>query len=152
MSRAIVGLLVGRFRTARSKDVELVVLRHQIAVLSRQVKRPEFRPSDRAVLAALSQALPRNVWRSFIMTPPTIIRWHRLFVTRNWTYPRTTKGRPPLADEVVPLIVRLATENHRWGYQRIQGELAKLGIRVSATSIRTVLIARGLQRPRGARR
>jgi len=114
-------------------------------VLRRQVKRPEFRPSDRALLAVLSQALPRWRWSIFLVTPDTLLRWHRRLVTRKWTQPSRRGGRPPLADPVVALILRLARENPRWGYRRMQGELKKLGIRVSATSIRAVLLGNGLR-------
>jgi transposase len=132
-------------RSEHAKDVEIAVLRHQLAVLRRQVKRPEFRPADRAVLAALSAALPRWRWSSFLVTPDTILRWHRRLVTRKWTHGSPGGGRPPLADHVVALILRLAQENPRWGYRRIQGELKELGIRVAATSIRTVLLRNGIR-------
>ena len=145
MTRRLVGMLLGSLRSEHAKDVELAVLRHQLAVLRRQVKRPEFGPADRAVLAALSGALPRWRWSSFLVTPDTILRWHRRLVTRKWTRAPRRGGRPPLAGHVVALILRLARENPRWGYRRIQGELKKLGIRVAATSIRTVLLRNGLR-------
>ncbi len=107
--------------------------------------RPAFRPADRAVLAVLSRALPRARWSTFLVTPGTILRWHRRLVTRKWTQAFRRGGRPPLAEHMVALILRLARENPRWGYRRIQGELKKLGIRVSATSIRTVLLGNGLR-------
>ena len=140
----LLGILLGRFQSEHAKDVEIAVLRHQLEVLRRQVKRPEFQPADRALLAALSQALPRQRWLSFLVTQDTILRWHRRLVTRKWTQPHRRGGRPPLADHLVALILRLARENPRWGYQRIQGELKKLGIQVSATTIRTVLLRNGL--------
>ena len=121
------------------------MLRHQLSVLRRQVKRPEFRPADRAILAVLSRALPRARWSAFLVTPGTILRWHRRLVTRKWTQPNRRGGRPPLDDHLVALILRLARENPRWGYRRIQGELKKLDIRVSATTIRTVLLGNGLR-------
>jgi hypothetical protein len=126
-------------QSEHAKDVEIAVLRHQLQVLRRQVKRPEFRPADRALLVVLSRALPRRRWSIFLVTPDTIVRWHRRLVTRRWTQPYRRVGRPPLADHLVALILRLARENPRRGYQRIQGELKKLGIGVSATTIRTVL-------------
>jgi putative transposase len=132
-------------RSEHAKDVEIAVLRHQLKVLRRQVKRPEFRPADRAALAVLSRALPRSRWSIFLVTPDTILRWRRRLVTRKWTQPYRRGGRPPLAEHLVALIVRLARENPRWGYRRIQGELKKLGIRVSATTIRTVLLGNGLR-------
>src|SRR6266516_1853990 len=138
MARRLVGMLLGSLRSEHAKDVEIAVLRHQI-------KRPEFRPADRAVLALLSRALPRSRWSVLLVTPDTILRWHRRLVTRKWTQPYCRGGRPPLAEQVVALILRLARENPRWGYRRIQGELKKLGIQVSATTIRSVLLGNGLR-------
>ncbi len=145
MTRRLLGILLGRSQGEHAKDVEIAVLRHQLEVLCRQVKRPEFQPADRALLAALSRTLPRQRWSSFLVTPDTILRWHRRLVTRKWTQPCCRGGRPPLADHLVALILRLARENPRWGYRRIQGELKKLGIEVSATTIRTVLLSNGLR-------
>jgi hypothetical protein len=145
MTRRLVGMLLGRLGSEHTKDVEIAVLRHQLSVLRRQVKRAEFRPADRAVLAVLSRVLPRSHWAAFLVTPGTILRWHRRLVTRKWTQPYPRGGRPPLAEPVVALILRLARENPRWGYRRIQGELKKLGVSVSATTIRTVLRGNGLR-------
>ena len=139
----LLGAAFGRFRSENAKDIEIAVLRHQLAILRRQVKRPAFRPSDRAVLALLSRLLPRRFWGSFLVTPDTVLRWHRDLVRRKWTQQRSC-GRPPLAEDVVELIVRLARENPRWGYPRIQGEVRKLGITVSASSVRNVLRRAGL--------
>ena len=96
------------------------------------------------LLAAASRILPRERWKAFVMTPRTLLRWHRELVRRKWTYRRRGPGRPPLDRETVELIVRMARENPRWGYLRIRGELMKLGIRVSATAIRTILRREGL--------
>jgi putative transposase len=145
LARRLVGMLLGHLRSEHAKDVEIAVLRHQLNVLRRQVKRPEFRPADRAILTLLSRALPRWHWSIFLVTPGTILRWHRRLVNRKWTQPDPRGGRPPLAEHVLALIVRLARENPRWGYRRIQGELKKLGIRVSATTIRTVLLRNRLR-------
>jgi putative transposase len=145
MARRLVGMLLGGLRSQHAKDVEIAVLRHQLSVLRRQVKRAEFRPADRAILAVLSQALPRSEWSIFLVTPGTILRWHRRLVTRKWTRLDRRGGRPPLAEHLVVLILRLARENPRWGYRRIQGELKKLGVSVSATTIRTVLRGNGLR-------
>ena len=125
-------------RSADSKELELVVLRHELAVLRRQVHRPAFRPADRCFLAAVSRLLPRAKWSVFLVTPATLLRWHRGMVAKHWTYARRP-GRPPLAKERRALIVRLARENPRWGYQRIVGELKGLGIVVSATTVRKIL-------------
>jgi putative transposase len=145
VARRLVGMLLGGLRSQHAREVEIAVLRHQLEVLRRQVKRPQFRPADRAVLAVLSSALPGSHWSVLLVTPATILRWHRRLVTRKWTQPRRQGGRPALAEQEVALVLRLARENPRWGYQRIQGELKKLGVLVSATTIRTVLLGNGLR-------
>ena len=126
--------------TSDESDVEIAVLRHQLAVLRRQVARPRFSPADRALLATLALLLPRERWSSFLVTPATLFRWHRALVARHWTYPhRGNLAHNALDDAVVALVVRLATENPRWGYLRIVGECAKLGVVISASSVRNVL-------------
>jgi putative transposase len=144
--RRVVRSIVGSSNELMTTEVEVVVLRHQLMVLKRQVGRPHLRPRDRLLMAALSRALPRARWSSsFVVTPQTLLRWHRELVRRKWTYKRISGGgRPPIADEVRELIVRMGGENPRWGCLRIRGELAKLGIRVSATRIRTLLRRSGL--------
>jgi len=136
-----------------AKDLEILVLRHQLTVLRRQLSRPKLEPADRALLAAISRLLPRARWSCFLVTPKTLLRWHRRLVAGVWTYPHRGPGRPPLDQDMRQLIVRLATENPRWGYQRIRGELLHLGFRVSASSIARALRANGLQpAPRRAAR
>jgi len=122
-----------------AKDAEILVLRHQLGVLQRQVTRPRFTWSDRAIIATLARLIARERWEAFLVTPETILRWHRALVRRRWTYPHRRPGRPALADETVELIVRLAKENPRWGYLRIVGELRKLGVTVSKGSVANVL-------------
>jgi len=124
--------------------VEIAVLRHQLAVLYRQVPRPRYTPADRTLLAALAKLLPRDRWAVFLVTPTTLLRWHRELIARRWTYPRTGRERRSLNEAVVALVVRLARENPRWGYMRIVGECRLLGVRVSATSVRRVLCRQGL--------
>jgi putative transposase len=99
---------------AVAKDAEILVLRHQLAVLRRQAARPRFTWSDRALVSALARLVPRERWASFLVTPGTILRWHRALVRRRWTYPHRNHGRPALAEKTVELIVRLAQENPRW--------------------------------------
>jgi putative transposase len=120
------------------------VLRHQLTVLRRQISRPRLEPTDRALLAAISRALPRARWSCLFVKPETLLRWHRRLVAGAWTYPHRQTGRPPLDQELQQLIVRLARENPRWGDQRIQGELLRLGLRASATAVRATLRRHGL--------
>ncbi len=131
--------LVGLGSNPGAKDVEIAVLRHQLMVLRRQVARPRYNPQDRMVLAVLARWLPRERWPVFLVTPATLLRWHRELVARRWTYSHTGRGQQGLDPEVVDLVVRMARENPRWGYLRIVGECRKLGIRVSATSVRRIL-------------
>jgi putative transposase len=146
----VMALVLLRFRSSDFKELEIVVLRHELAVLRRQVSRPALRPADRAFLAAASRLLPRTRWRSFFVTPETLLAWHRRLASRHWTYPGRRRGRPTVSREVRELVLRLARENPRWGYQRIEGELHGLEVIISATSVRRILAAAGLG-PAGAR-
>jgi hypothetical protein len=137
----LLNVLLIRTHAEAARTVELLALRQEVRVLRRRTRRARWRPDDRLLLAALSRCLPRTERRCFPVRPETLLRWHRDLVRRKWSLfsRRRSEGRPPLAVEVQQLIVRLARENSRWGYQRIQGELLKLGHAVSATSVRTLL-------------
>ena len=131
-----------RIRSNDFKELEIVVLLHELAILRRQRRRPALTIVDRLFLAAASQFLSRDRWGSFLVTPATLLRWHRRLVAKRWTYPHPA-GRPPMRREVRDSVLRLARDNPRWGYQRIVGELKGLGMPVSATTVRTLLTSCG---------
>jgi putative transposase len=123
----------------RDREAEILVLRHQLKVLTRRRGRPKLRRMDRVLLAAFSSLVPRERWNALSVSPQTLLRWHRELVRRKWTYKRNGGGRPPLDAKIRDLVLTMAKDNPNWGYMRIKGELQKLGIRVAANTIRTIL-------------
>jgi hypothetical protein len=142
--RALLGALVRSRRGLDVKDLELLVLRHELEVLRRQVARPQLRAADRALLAAAACHLPRSARGAPLVTPRTLLRWHRALVRRKWRQSPRRRWRPPVPAEVRALVLRLARENSRCGHRRIGGELVKLGFRVSPATARRLLARAGL--------
>ena len=142
--RRVFELVVLLGRSAERKEIEILVLRHELGVLRRGASRSRYEVRDRTLLAALSCVLPRERWMAFGVKPETLLRWHARMVKRRWTYEHRRPGRPTLDPDVIGLILRFARENPRWGGRRIVGELKKLGISVSETSVRNVLRSHGI--------
>jgi putative transposase len=144
--RCLLGLSALLGRRDLSKEAELLVLRHENAVLRRQVSRVRYTPADRVWLAALSRLLPRRCWAEvFAVTPATLLAWHRRLVSRRWDYTaRRRPGRPPTAAAIKKLIIRMATENPTWGHRRVQGELVRLGHRIAASTVWQILHDAGI--------
>ena len=141
--RRLFELVVLLCRSPRSKELEILVLRHELSILRRQTRRPQLRDADRLFLTALSRALPRHAWTVFSVSPRTLLRWHQRLVARRWTYPHRRPGRPRIDADGQGLVLRLARENPNWGYRRIVGELRGLGVTLSASSVRSILRMRG---------
>ena len=135
----VLGWLVLLGRSPASKDAEIMVLRHEVMVLRRQVARPRPDWADRAILAALARLLPSALRGSRLVTPGSLLAWHRRLITRKWTYP----GRPGTSPQIRDLVLRLAGENPSWGYRRVHGELTRLGHHLSEATVRRILRARG---------
>ena len=144
--RSVLGLLVVLFRRDLSKDAELLVLRHENAVLRRHVGRARYEPTDRAWLAALARLIPRRRWSEvFPVTPATLLAWHRKLAAKKYdTTKRRKPGRPPTVRSIARLAVRLAKENPLWGYRRIHGELTRLGVTVAPSTVWQILHAAGI--------
>jgi transposase InsO family protein len=140
----VLGWLVLLARSDAEKDVEILILRHEVAVLRRTNSRPPLTWSDRAMLSALSRLLPAPLRRMRLVTPRTLLRWHAQLVARRWTCPHRRPGRPPTPSLIRALVLRMARENPRWGYRRIQGELIGLGHAVAASTVWTILKGAGL--------
>ena len=131
-------------RSGRSKDLEIIVLRHQVAVLRRQIERPAINNDDRILLGAIAASLPRPQRTHWIVTPDTLLRWHRRRISRHWTQHTRRPGRPSTAIELRRLVLRLAAENPTWGYRRIHGELAGLGHHLASSTVWNILKAAGI--------
>src|SRR5436190_20383843 len=135
-------------RSDATKDVEIMTLRHEVAVLRRTNPRPTMSWLDRAVLSALSRLLPAPLRRMRLVSPRTLLRWHHQLVARRWTYPRRRPGRPPTPAPIRTLVLQMARESSRWGYRRIQGELVGLGHTVAASTVWKIIKDAGLDHAR----
>ncbi|NNC74790.1 MAG: transposase [Acidimicrobiia bacterium] len=131
-------------RSGRSKDLEIIVLRHQLTVLRRQTERPAIDDTDRTLLGAIAAALPHRLRQGWIVTPETLLRWHRRRLARHWTQPSRRPGRPSTAATIRTLVVELATNNPTWGYRRIAAELNRLGHRIGASTVWRILKQHGI--------
>jgi putative transposase len=144
MFATFVSWMVLRAHHDRAKEIEILVLRHQLAVLQRRTPRPRTRWTDRAVIAALTRLLPPRRRLGLLVTPATILRWHRQLATRRWTTQHARPGRPAIPAGIRALVLRLANENPTWGYRRIHGELAGLGYPIGASTVWKILRAAGI--------
>jgi putative transposase len=144
MFSKLVAWLVLRARSNTAKEIEILVLRHQLAVLRRGARRPRLSWADRAVIAALTRLLPTPRRLGLLVTPATLLRWHRQLVARRWATEPVRPGRPAIPAGLRALVVRLASENPAWGYRRIHGELAGLGYRIGASTVWTILHGLGI--------
>src|SRR5665213_1046827 len=144
----LLSLIVVRGRGEASKDVELVVLRHEISVLRRQLPRPRLAPADRLIMAAFARHLPASLRKFRVVSPSTLLRWHRELMARKWTYPRkvATLGRPTTRKAVRELVLRLARENPTWGHRQVHGEMVTLGYTVSASTVWNIVTGAGMDR------
>ena len=142
--RRVLAVAALRLRSREFKELEIVVLRHELAVLRRQVARPRLEDADRVFLAAASRQLRGAGRQSFFVRPDTLLGWHRRLVRRRWTYVARRPGRPAISEHIRELVLRVARENPRWGYQRIVGELAGVGVQVAATTVRSILRQAGM--------
>jgi hypothetical protein len=140
----VLGWLALLARSDAGKDVEILMRRHEVAVLRRTNARPALTWRDRAMLSALSRLLPAPLRQLRLVSPLTLLRWHARLVAHHWTYPRRPPGRPPTAQALRALVLRMARENLRWGYRRIQGELIGLGHPVAASTVWKILKSAGL--------
>jgi putative transposase len=144
MFSKLLGWMVLRTRPDATKDIEILVLRHQLAVLRRRTPRPRTTWTDRALIAALTRLLPVRRRLGLLVTPATILRWHRRLIARRWTTQPARPGRPAIPTGLRALVVRVATENPTWGYRRIHGELAGLGYQIGASTVWTILHRAGI--------
>jgi putative transposase len=133
----VFGWLVLLGRSQASKDAEIMVLRHEVMVLRRQLARPRLDWADRGILSALARLLPAALRDSRLVVPGTLLAWHRRLITRKWTCQRP--GRPAASQEIRDLVLRLAAQNPAWGYRRVHGELTRLGYQVSQATVRRIL-------------